>query len=388
VSERAGCIVCAGARATPFLRIEHVPVSCNHLCSSRDAALSEPRAAICLGFCPDCGHIFNMEYDPTQLSYRVGYENSLRGSDRFRKYEDALVDTLLERYQLHERIIVEIGCGRGQFLRALCERGGNSGIGFDPSYSGEEENAKGSPDIVIRPEAYGAQNKDLNADFICSRQTLEHLYDPRGFLSNIRNATSRSGIPVFLEVPNGLYTLHDEGIWDVIYEHCSYFTPCSLARVFGETGYKLVEVAETFSAQFLIVHAETNASERGPTTAVTLDLERMVGSFAERYEKRLRDWICRLLELENEGRKVVVWGAGSKATTFLNLLRPRAIEFVVDVNPRKHWKYVIGTGQRIVPPEFLREYVPDDVICMNPNYLDEIADQMHTLGIPANLVSA
>ena len=138
---------------TPFLRIEHAPVSCNHLCSSRDAALSEPRAAISLGFCLDCGHVFNIEYDPTQLEYRPGYENSLRGSERFREYDDALVDMLLERYHLRGRTIVEVGCGRGEFLQALCERGGNSGVGFDPSYSSEEEGANEMPGMVIRPES-------------------------------------------------------------------------------------------------------------------------------------------------------------------------------------------------------------------------------------------
>ena len=83
-----------------------------------------------------------------------------------------------------------------------------------------------------------------------------------------------------------------------------------------------------------------------------------------------------------------MWGAGAKATTFLNLLRPVAVDYVVDVNPRKHGKYVIGTGQRIVPPEFLREYLADEIICMNPNYLDEIACQARALGLRANLVPA
>jgi SAM-dependent methyltransferase len=388
MSERATCTVCGQARATPFLRIEHAPVSCNHLCSSRAVALSEPRAAISLGFCPDCGHVFNIEYDPTQLKYGPGYENSLRGSERFREYDDALVDELLERYHLRGRTIIEIGCGRGEFLRALCERGGNSGVGFDPSYSGEEEGANEMPGMVIRPEAYGAQNKDLSADFICSRHTLEHVADPSGFLSNIRNATTRVGIPVFFEVPNALYTLRDGGIWDIIYEHRSYFTPSSLAWVFRETGYEPVEVADTFAGQFLTVHARTDGFnwKSGPTAAA--ELECLVGSFEQRYQSRLKDWARRLSKLEGEGQKVVVWGAGAKATTFLNLLWPVAVDYVVDVNPRKHGKYVIGTGQQIVPPEFLREYLPDEIICMNPNYVDEIARRAGALGLQANLVSA
>ena len=85
---------------------------------------------------------------------------------------------------------------------------------------------------------------------------------------------------------------------------------------------------------------------------------------------------------------MVLWGAGAKAATFLNLLRPRGIDYVVDVNPRKHGSYVIGTGQQIVPPEFLRDYVADNIICMNPNYLAEISRQARELGLEANIVCA
>jgi hypothetical protein len=388
MNKRTTCTVCEGTRVFPFLRIERAPVSCNHLCSSRDAALNEPTASISLGFCRDCAHVFNIDYDSTQLEYRPGYENSLRGSERFDQYDDALTAALLERYDLNARVIIEIGCGRGDFLRKLCEQGGNSGIGFDPGYSGEANEAKALPSIMIYPETYGSDNKLLKADFICSRQTLEHVSEPRTFLSNIRQADTRTGIPVFFEVPNGLYTLRDGGIWDIIYEHCSYFTPRSLAKVFRETGYEPVELAETFSGQFLSVHAVTDNSKQDIAPAGMSGIERLIGSFAQGFSIKLRYWASTLQQLDTEGRRVVVWGAGSKGTTFLNLLRPARIEYVVDINPRKHGKYVVGTGQQIVPPEFLRQYVPDEIICMNPNYGEEISRQVRGFNLHSNLLFA
>jgi hypothetical protein len=388
VSQPAVCTVCAGAKVTPILRSYQAPVSCNHLCSDRDAALREPTATISLGFCHDCGHIFNIEYDLTQLNYQPGYENSLNGSGRFRKYDDKLVSDLLERYHLHGRLIVEIGCGRGHFLRSLCERGGNSGIGFDPSYSGEEGEANEAANVVIRGEVFGIQNQGLNAEFICSRHTLEHVSGPRGFLSTIRSVTERSGTPVFFEVPNGLYTLRDGGIWDIIYEHCSYFTPSSLARIFSETGYEPVEVRETFSGQFLNIHAIIGTSNRTAPWTKAHNLDHLAQSFTHRYDGKLKEWDCRFRNMESEGRRIVVWGGGAKATTFLNLLKPTSVSYVIDVNPLKHWKYVVGTGQQIVPPEFLREYLADDIICMNSNYRAEIAKQAEALGLHANILSA
>jgi SAM-dependent methyltransferase len=382
----ASCTVCGSAEVTPFLRIAAAPVSCSQLCSSRDEALGVPSAPIVLGFCSACGHIFNMEYGAVALDYRPGYESSLDGSDRFRAYDYALVDDLVTRYRLNGKVIVEIGCGRGRFLRVLCERGTNKGVGFDPSYS--QETGEKSEDIVIYPEVYGARDLELRADFVCSRHTLEHVGEPRAFLAGIREAAMRAGVPIFFEVPNGLFTLRDGGIWDVIYEHCSYFTPGSLTRIFQETGYEPIRVAETFAGQFLTIDAVTCSSAPGVAATPDHELESMIGTFAESYQSKLEAWSSTLQKFESEGRKVIVWGAGAKATMFLNLLRPAPVEYVVDVNPRKHGKYMIGTGQKIVPPEFLSDYPADEIICMNPNYLGEITARARALGSNANFLPA
>lgn len=386
--EGATCPVCCGTRLMPLLRIEDAPVSCNHLCATRDAAIGQTRAEISLCFCQDCGHVFNSAYDAAQLNYAPGYENSLSGSERFRRYDKALVSELVERYQLRGRTIVEIGCGRGEFLRALCERGGSSGIGFDPSYHCEENGADEAPGVVILPRMYGGQGQHPPADFICCRQTLEHVGAAREFLSSIRKGNDRPGTPVFFEVPNGLYTLRDGGIWDIIYEHCSYFTPSSLAQVFQGTGFEDIEVAETFAGQFLTIHAKTGVASGRAACAVAPSLGRLAHSFAQAYRTKIKEWASKIVKLERQKRRIVVWGAGAKATTFLNVMRPERVEYVVDVNPRKHNKYVAGTGQMIVPPELLRDYDPHDIICMNPNYIEEIGCQIRDMGLRACLMCA
>src|SRR5438309_45805 len=161
--DRGRCIVCGGSRIAPLLRIDRVPITASHLCSSRGAALSTPTASIALGLCRDCGHVFNCEFDPGTVEYRAGYEASLRGSPRFREYDDALVSMLLERYRLRGRVIVEVGCGRGEFLRSLCQRGGNTGLGFDPSYCGDQEQENRDANVVIRQERYGVEHTELGA---------------------------------------------------------------------------------------------------------------------------------------------------------------------------------------------------------------------------------
>jgi hypothetical protein len=89
------------------------------------------------------------------------------------------------------------------------------------------------------------------------------------------------------------------------------------------------------------------------------------------------------------GHRTVVWGAGARCVSFLNILGERTqISYVVDINPKKQGKCIPGTGQRIVGPVFLQEYAPDVVIVMNPVYKNEIEQMIQDMGIRTSVVVA
>jgi ABC-type Fe3+-hydroxamate transport system substrate-binding protein len=110
-------------------------------------------------------------------------------------------------------------------------------------------------------------------------------------------------------------------------------------------------------------------------------------AFAENYRRKRDEWQQRLEGMKAAGKRVVVWGAGSKGVTFMNALDAgNVIEYVVDINPRKQGKYVSGAGQEIVSPEFLQAYRPDVVIIMNANYREEIGRMLEEVGVTAELL--
>ena len=93
--------------------------------------------------------------------------------------------------------------------------------------------------------------------------------------------------------------------------------------------------------------------------------------------------------MQKVDKTAVVWGAGSKGATFLNSLKIKnQIKYVVDINPRKQGKYIAGTGQKIVTPDFLINYQPDSVIIMNPVYIKEIYQMINEMGIFPDLIQA
>ena len=83
----------------------------------------------------------------------------------------------------------------------------------------------------------------------------------------------------------------------------------------------------------------------------------------------------------------MIWGAGSKGVSLVNSVADQgAIAALVDLNPLKHGRFVPGTGHRVIAPEGLRSIRPEVVIVLNPQYRDEIAAQLHGLGIQAEML--
>jgi SAM-dependent methyltransferase len=375
-----------------FLEIKNIPTQCNILRSSRAEALRVPRGDLHLGFCRVCGHIHNDAFNASVMTYSQAYENSLHFSSRFQEYAQHLAEELIERHHVRNKHIIELGCGKGDFLKMMCELGNNSGVGFDTSFQ---------PDVIRRDERftviqdfYSEKYAHHPADFVVCRHVLEHIETPRTFVEELYRALpTKPNIVLYIEVPNALWTLRDFGIWDLIYEHCSYFTPDSLSQLFSMCGFEILRLEEKFGGQFLGVDLSIVARDSSVRSTSDSSASRqwdespaqLIASFSDHYQKKVEDWKKRFEEFE--GTRVVVWGSGSKGVAFLNALKPN-IEYVVDINPRKQGKFVAGTGQEIVGPEFLSGYKPEAIVVMNPIYENEILGCMMQMGLAPEIFIA
>lgn len=386
------CTVCRSTDISVFFELDQVPVHCNLLWPERDKAINAPRGDIRLGFCRACGHIFNLAFDPDCMRYNQEYENSLHFSALFQQYARSLAARLINRHHLYDKVIIEIGCGKGDFLTLLCKLGGNRGVGFDPGCMHESTVGKAAEQITFIKDFYSERYAGYKADFICCRHVLEHIQSPLDFLINLRQAIgNQHGTVVFFEVPNVMFTLKDIGIWDLIYEHCSYFNISSLAHVFTSCGFEICNISEAFEKQFLCIESLPVESAVNSVRDYLDHLEIIthdMAVFADRYQHKVETWLHHLERIKQANKKVVLWGGGSKGVSFLNTMKASQIKYVIDINPYKQGMYVPGTGQKIVPPEFLRNYQPHVIIVMNPVYYNEILQIVKSLNLSTKLLLA
>jgi SAM-dependent methyltransferase len=388
----ARCPNCRTTHMTIFYEVSDVPVHSVLLLPTREAALTYPKGNIALGFCPACGFIANTAFDPDVHEYSSSYEETQGFSSTFNAFHRSLALRLIERYNLRDKTIIEIGCGKGEFLALLGELGNNHGIGFDPAYVSSRNQSAVQERLTFIKDFYSDKYAAYQADFVCCKMTLEHIQQTADFVSLVRHGIGdRSETVVFFQVPDVTRILQELAFWDIYYEHCSYFSLGSLARLFRQCDFAVLDLATDYDGQYLLIEARPRSSKDTPALPQEQDLDmlrRDVTHFAQHYPHKLETWQGTLQQMHQRGQRVVIWGGGSKGVAFLTTLKIyQEITYAVDINPYKHGTYMAGTGQEIVGPDFLCDYKPDVVIIMNPIYREEIRQTLAERGLTPDLLT-
>lgn len=390
--KHGSCPNCFSGTLAPFFAVDDIPVHSTINTATPQEAVSFPRGSLRLGFCRDCGFVGNTIYDASLQEYCSNCEESQAFSPTFNAFAKKLAQTWIDRYDIHNKTVLEIGCGKGEFLVLMCDLGNNRGIGIDPSYRPERTPEAFKQRVQFIPDYYGEKFSHVTADVVLCRHTLEHIGRTGEFLRSIRRTIGdRSDTIVLFELPDVTRVLKEGAFWDIYYEHCSYFSPGSLARLFRQSGFDVVELERCYDDQYLLIGARPANGPTAPRLPLEDDLQEMqtlVDSAAQKLPETVEYWRKTILDIKARGGKAVVWIALSKAVAFLTTTGVGdAIEYVVDINPFRQNKFMPGTGQPIVPPDFLAKYRPDYVILMNPIYRNEVQKDLDRMGLKSKLLT-
>jgi len=388
----AGCPCCGTGALRDILKIDNVPTNSCILLGCKKDAEEYPTGDIRLAFCTQCGFVFNRAFDIRRTEYSGRYEETQGYSGTFNKFHRHLAERLIDKYDLKGGKVLEIGCGKGEFLALLAEIGGVRGVGVDPGVHPERITPVIADKLTFVPEMFAPEHVSDAFDLIGCKMTLEHIPDPFDFVSTIRKGIGdQRDCVVFFQVPEAMRILKSHAFEDVYYEHCAYFTAGSLARLFRRAGFDILDIEYEYDDQYLTIEA---APADGATTA-SLVLEDDLGATTEvvnGFETGCADtialWRARLAEAHAKDETVVLWGSGSKAVAFLNAVDPKGqVRYVTDINPHRHGHFMPKSGQRIVPPGELANIKPDLVIAMNRIYVDEIKDNLEAIGVTPALTA-
>jgi SAM-dependent methyltransferase len=380
------CPVCDGASFTTVIERPRVPVHQNLVLGSEREALEIPRGDLTMVACQTCGFVFNRTFDAGKLLYGAQYDNTQLASSVFQDHVNRLVRHIVDERGVRNAQIVEVGCGKGAFLRALVTEEGanNRGMGFDPSYVGPNQELGGR--LRFERRFYDATCTDVPADAVVCRHVMEHVPEPLELLRAIFAALAQHpGARLFLETPCVACILKNDVVWDFFYEHCSLFTARSLTTACERAGFTVDSVDHVFGGQYLWLEATNRPPDR--VSQQPGRIPELSGRFAARQAQKLGQWQSTIRELAGAGR-LALWGAAAKGVTFANLVDPdRAyFECLVDINPAKQGGYVAGTGHPIIAPAELAARGVSAAVLLNPNYRDEITAMLREQRLPIDVL--
>jgi SAM-dependent methyltransferase len=349
------CRVCArDLFAEPLLRYANMPRVAQFF-PDQSTVAADTGLDLDVWQCAGCG-LIQLRTDPVPYYKEVVRASGL--SEEMRTFRARQFGAFLDRFSLGGKKVIEIGCGRGEYLSVLQDAGADaSGLEYSAAAVAScraaglnvSEGYVGSADTVL---AGGPFDAFVILNF------LEHFPDPNAALRGIHRNLSKGGVGL-VEVPNFDMMLAEELFAEFTSDHLSYFTTDTLTTALSLNGFEVLECTEQFHRYFL--------------SAIVRKREPLELSHFAARQARLRDEVHAYMRRFTPGR-VAIWGAGHQALALMSLLGLQdSIRYVVDSAPFKQGKFTPVTHFPIVAPSMLESDPVEALIIMAAGYSDEVA---------------
>lgn len=338
----------------PLLEYKNMPKAAQFLPDAKSLK-NDKGVTLTVFQCSGCGLV---QLNDTPVPYYKEVIRAAAISNEMKDFRIKQFGNFVQKFSLKGKKIIEIGCGRGEYL-SFIQQSGVRAYGLEYSKESVAHCLKNGLKVskgFIENSNFKIKNAPFNAFFILN--FLEHLPDPNSIFRGIYNNLTDDAIGL-VEVPNFDMILQKKLFSEFIPDHLFYFTKETLNTTLKLNGLEIIECNEVWHDY--IISAIVKKRKK-------FDISHFY-KYQAKLENEIEKYICRF-----KNKKVAIWGAGHQALAIIALMNLAGkIKYVIDSAPFKQGKYTPATHISIVSPDTLDSDPVDAVIIIAASYSDEVA---------------
>ena len=391
------CIAC-GHALSPLMTLDDMPASAQNIPAASELAEDHP-LSLTLCQCPSCGLV---QFDTEPVDYyrdviRAG--GGTRTMTRLRHEEYARLLTAMQEHHIHGRRIVEVGCGRGEFLRMwqnLAEDPeGAAALARDQARDPLSGQPNAAPLHLVGLEHKPSLVEEANAvadkkyrvyegfatgdvrypegpfDAFVQFNFLEHQPDPCDMLRNIGRNLKPQALGL-ITVPSFEYILRYNGYYELLRDHIANYTEFTLQKLLQDCGFELLsmDLVNRDTIEAIVRKADPDELSELHYSGRLID----VSALRDSYDRLSASVNAHIDHLSESHRTMAIWGASHQGFTLAATTKLSGrVEYIIDSAPFKQGRFSPASHIPIVAPDYAVAHPVVEILIVAPGYTDELA---------------